>query len=319
MLSKQIFIEDLKPKDTVQSTFMVKSKDLAVSRNAKPYLTITLSDKTGDLDCRVWEDAEGLSQTFGEGDIVAIAGKTHTFQNRLQLVIQQLAPVPAEQIELSDYLPAASGDLQQLYAELLAIFDQMGDPWIRKLGLALLEDPDIAKRYQVCPAAKTIHHAFIGGLLTHSRQLIRMVDALVPLYQGIQRDVLVFGAAFHDFGKIYELSWEKCFGYTDEGKLVGHIAIAVSLIDRKIRQIEGFPESLEWQLKHLILSHHGKLEYGSPKRPATLEAVILAYIDDLDSKIDSIQSQLRSTPENTRWTAYHRAYDQYYYKPETKV
>jgi 3'-5' exoribonuclease len=203
-----------------------------------------------------------------------------------------------------------------MYAQMLQIFRDLPNPWVRGLGVALLEDPEIQSRYRKCPAAKTIHHAFVGGLLCHSLQIIRLADAVLPLYKGINRDLVVFGAAFHDFGKIFELSYDGSFGYTDEGRLVGHIAIGVTLIDRKIRLMPGFPEDLEWQLKHLVLSHHGRLEYGSPKRPHTLEAQLVHHLDDMDSKINSIQTFIASENSGSRWTGHHKAYDQYYYRGE---
>lgn len=314
---KQIFIRDLRPKDIVRTTLLVRSKEVMTAKNGKPYLALVLADQTGTIDTRMWENAESVGETFGEGDVVVIAGKTHQFQNRLQLVIEHLIKLPPEEVDITHYLPKASANLDGLYAELVGVFEKLENRWIRDLALALLTDPAIAERYKLCPAAKTIHHAYIGGLLSHSLQLIRLVDAIVPLYPGVDRDRLVFGAAFHDFGKIFELAYDGNFSYTDEGKLVGHITIGACLIDRKVQGLPGFPPELEWELKHLVLSHHGRLEYGSPKRPATLEAQVLHSLDDMDSKIESIQSLMKSERSTARWTAYHKAYDQYYYKPDS--
>lgn len=316
-LKKHLFIKDLKPKDEVRTTLLVKSKDLFSNKNGKPYLNLLLSDKTGDVDTRIWEDAENIGATFNEGDIVAIGGKTHLFQNRLQLVIEHLVVVNPQEVRIDDYIKSTDQNLEILYGELIEKFKSLENPWIKQLGLKLLEDPEIAKRYKVCPAAKTIHHAFVGGLLVHSLQLIKLVDAILPLYQKINRDLLVFGAAFHDFGKIYELNYQGKPGYTDEGKLVGHITIGAILIDRKIQEIPGFPQDLDWELKHMVLSHHGKLEYGSPKTPATLEADILAHLDLFDSRVNSIQTLLENDTTEGGWTAYHKAYDQYYRKRPT--
>ncbi len=315
-VEKHIFISDLKPQDIVRTSFLVRSKEVMQSRNGKPYLALTLSDRTGAVDTRVWEDVDRLTDTFGEGDVVAVFGKTHYFQNRLQLVVDHLVPIPATEIKFEEYLPSSGEDLEALYQELLGIFEALENPWIRKLSLALLTNSEIASRYKICPAAKTIHHAFIGGLLTHSLQLIKMSDALLACYSDLDRELIVFGCAFHDFGKIYELSYDGNFGYTDEGRLVGHITIGATLVDREIRQIPGFPKTLEYHLKHLILSHHGKLEHGSPKRPCTLEALFVHYLDDLDSKINSIQTFMKAEKNSSRWTAHHKPYDQYYYKPD---
>lgn len=321
-VQKQIFIKDLKSKDVVRSSFLVKGKELMTARNGKSYLALTLSDRTGEIDSRIWDAAEEVALTFQEGDVVAVAGRANAFQNRLQLIVEHLIPLAPEEFDLVEYLPAAAEDPELLYDKLLDVFRGLKNAWVRDLGLALLTDPEISERYKRCPAAKTIHHAFIGGLLSHSLQLIRLVDAILPLYEDVDRDILIFGAAFHDFGKIFELSYDRSFGYTDEGRLVGHITIGANLVDRKIHGtgempgISGFPSELEWQLKHLILSHHGRLEYGSPKRPHTIEAQILHHLDDMDSKINSIQTFMKAERNDSRWTAHHRAYDAFYYKPD---
>ena len=314
--NKSIYIKDLESGSELRSHFLVQSKNLMVAKNGKPYLAMTLSDRTGKLDTRVWNDANELAKTFNEGDVVAAWGKVHTFQNRLQFIGEDLVVVPEEEVDLTQFLPKADEDLDALFEELKGIFREVSNPWVSQLALSLLEDPSIAERYKICPAAKTIHHAFLGGLLVHSLQLIKLVDAILPLYEKIDRSLLVFGAAFHDFGKIFELNYQGNFGYSDEGRLVGHIAIGTCLIDRKIQGIDGFPQDLEWQVKHLVLSHHGRLEYGSPKRPATLEAQILANLDEMDSKINSIQTQMTQEGSKERWTTHHRAYDQYYYKSD---
>lgn len=313
---KCIFIKDLKGNDVVRSTFLVQSKSMPMSKNGKPYLSLMLSDSTGVMDTRIWNDVETIGQLFQEGDIVAVSAKTHVFQNRMQMVVSHIVPVPPSEVDPLSYLPRSAENLEDKFTELLSIFENLDNPWVRDLGLALLNDADIAARYKVCPAAKTIHHAFLGGLLVHSLQLIKLVDAILPLYENLDRSILIFGAAFHDFGKIYELSYNGGFGYTDEGKLVGHITIGVQLVDRKILCIPEFPKELEWQLKHIILSHHGRLEYGSPKRPHTLEAQILSQLDDMDSKINSIQTLMEGESNDSRWTAHHKAYDNYYYKTD---
>ena len=248
---------------------------------------------------------------------MAVAGRTHWFQNRLQLIVDNLSPVD-EPVELVDYLPKADGDCEKKYLELLGVFEKIPCPWTQALALSLLKDPEVASRYPLCPAAKSIHHAYLGGLVSHSLQLVHLVQALHPFYPRLNLSILLFGAAFHDFGKIFELSYDGNFGYTDEGKLVGHITIGATLVDRHIRQIPGFPAELEWQLKHMILSHHGRLEYGSPVRPQTLEAQMVHHLDDMDSKLNSIQELMDAEKSNSRWTSLHKAYENSYYKPLVK-
>lgn len=313
---KCIFIKDLKGNDVVRSTFLVQSKSMPMSKNGKPYLSLLLSDSTGTMDTRIWNDVETIGQLFQEGDVVAVSAKTHIFQNRMQMVVSHIVPVPMSEVDPLAYLPKSAENLDEKFDELVSIFENLENPWVRDVSLALLNDPDIASRYKVCPAAKTIHHAFLGGLLVHSLQLIKLVEAILPHYENLDRSILIFGAAFHDFGKIYELSYANGFGYTDEGKLVGHITIGATLVDRKIQNLPGFPKDLEYQLKHMILSHHGRLEYGSPKRPQTVEAQLLHHLDDMDSKINSIQTMMMAESNDCRWTAHHKAYDNYYYKTD---
>ncbi|NBX93562.1 MAG: HD domain-containing protein [Proteobacteria bacterium] len=313
-ITKVLFVRDLQPKDTVRSSFLVKSKEILQNKAGKAYLAMILADKTGEIDCRVWNDAEGLSQEFQEGDVIAVGGKLGVFQNKSQLALDHISPLAPHEYRLEDYLPQAPEDLDRLYLELVQIFSGLENSWVKQLGLALLQDPEIAERYRICPAAKTIHHAFIGGLLCHSLQLIKLVDAVLPFYPFLNRDLLVFGAAFHDFGKIYELRYEGKVGYTDEGRLVGHIAIGLTLIDRKIQTLKGFPKDLENHLKHLILSHHGKLEHGSPKVPHTLEAEVLHWLDHMDSRINSIQNHLMNETQSSGWTNFHKAYGTYFHK-----
>lgn len=312
---KRFFVSDLKPQDTVRSSFMVKSKGIMQAKNGQPYLALTLGDRTGCVDTRVWtKDVVELASTFREGDVIAVSGKAQWFQNRMQLVVDNLVPLEMP-VTLTDYLPKADGDSEAKYQELVSVFEGLDCPWTRRLALDLLADPEISARYPLAPAAKTIHHAYLGGLLTHSLHLIRMVNVVAPLYPRLNRNTLLFGAAFHDFGKVFELSYDGNFGYSDEGRLVGHIAIGTVLVDRAIRKIDGFPSDLEFQLKHMILSHHGKIEYGSPVKPQTLEAQLVHHLDDMDSKLNSIQELIDSERNNSSWTALHKAYGTSYFKP----
>ncbi|MBY0372234.1 HD domain-containing protein [bacterium] len=316
--SKRFFVADIKPQDTVRTTFLVRSKGVQQAKNGRPYLVLTLADRTGCIDTRVWaEDADALASTFREGDVVAVSGRAQWFQNRMQLVLDNLVAVD-EPGPLEDFVPKADGDSLQRFAELVSVFETLECPWTRQVALALLSNPEVASRYPLSPAAKSIHHAYIGGLLLHSLTLVRLVQAVAPFYPRLNRSFLLFGAAFHDFGKIFELSYEGNLGYTDEGRLVGHIAIGTVLLDREIQKIPNFPAEIEWQLKHLILSHHGKIEYGSPVKPQTLEAQLVHHLDDMDSKLNSIQELMDGEKSQARWTSVHRAYEAAYYRPVIK-
>jgi len=317
---KSIFIKDLQTKDVVRSTFLVRSKGLRPQKNGQSYLHLQLADRTGFIEAKVWDNAESAHESLEEGNVVAIFGRVHDGAGNRHLTVQQWVPLPESEINWDDFYPKGPFDEKgesSEYRKLVSIFEGLENPWIRELSLRLLNDPQISSRYPKCPAAKTIHHAFLGGLLAHTLSLIRVVEAICPLYPELNREILLFGAAFHDFGKVFELSFDGPFNYTDEGKLIGHISIGQVWIDRKIQTIEGFPSDLELQLKHMVLSHHGRLDYGSPKVPQTLEAIVLSSLDDLDSRIESISQWIKAAKGTSRWTPVHKAYQVAFYRPDT--
>jgi 3'-5' exoribonuclease len=233
----------------------------------------------------------------------------------MQLIIQELARLADDDVELADYLPVATRSTDELVAELRARVDSLADPHLRGLLEAFLADAAFLQRYATAPAAKTMHHVYLGGLLEHSLAVADLADDVSRRYSGIQRDLLVVGALLHDIGKVAELCYERSFDYTDEGKLIGHIVMGVEMVEEKVRQLPDFPRSLATLVKHLLLSHHGQYEFGSPKRPKTLEAVILNFLDDLDSKINGVRTHIERDPDNgSGWTSYHRLYDRYFFK-----
>lgn len=311
----KMFVSDIKDRCQVDSVFLVKDKITAMAKNGKPYLTLRLMDKTGDVEAKVWDNIDQITLTFDKDDFIAVRSKATVYLGKMQLVISELKRVPDEEVVLADFLPETERNIQEMEEELRAFVASLGDPFLRSLMAAFIDDPAFLAVYRTAPAAKGMHHVYLGGLLEHSLAVARLIDRVVPLYPGINRDLLVAGALLHDVGKVREMSYTRSFDYTDEGKLIGHITIGVEMIHEKITAIDGFPRELGMLLKHMLLSHHGQYEYGSPKRPKTLEATILNYLDDLDSKINGIRTHIRKEPDNlSRWTSYHRLYDRYYYK-----
>jgi len=223
--------------------------------------------------------------------------------------------VPEEQVNLADFLPESPRANAEMRQELQDVVAALSNPYLRGLMESFLADEPFMELYCMAPAAKGMHHVYLGGLLEHSLALVKLVKTIVPLYGGINEDLLITGALLHDVGKVHEMSYERAFDYTDIGKLLGHITIGVELVEDKIRQVEGFPRELGILLKHMLLSHHGQYEYGSPKRPKTIEATILNYLDDMDSKINGIRAHIaKENASTSRWTAYHRLYDRYFFK-----
>jgi 3'-5' exoribonuclease len=313
-LSK-VFVNEIKDRNQVDSVFLVKEKITAMAKNGKPYLTLKLMDKSGEVDAKVWDNIETVEALFGKDDFVAIRSKASVYLGKMQLVISDLRRVPEEEVVLADFLPETEHDIREMERELAELVDSLRDPFLKRLLASFFDDPRIMSCYRTAPAAKGMHHVYLGGLLEHSLGVARLVDRIVPLYPDLNRDLLIAGALLHDVGKVREMSYLRSFDYTDEGKLIGHITIGVEMIHEKVGGLADFPPQLAMLLKHIILSHHGQYEFGSPKRPKTIEATILNYLDDLDSKINGIRTHIRKEPDSpSQWTSYHRLYDRYFYK-----
>lgn len=312
---KKKCVADIRDRDLVETVFLVKDKIIAMAKNGKPYLTLKLMDKTGEVDAKVWDNADEVGALFDRNDFLAVRAKASVYLGKMQLIVSELKRVPEDSVELADFLPETERDINAMVAELHALIATLKDPELGRLMHAFFQDPELLAQYRVAPAAKGMHHVYLGGLLEHSLAVAKLVDAMVPLYDGLNRDLLIVGALLHDIGKVREMTYLRCFDYSDEGKLIGHITIGVEMLQERISKLPGFPAELAMLLKHMILSHHGQYEYGSPKRPKTLEATILSYLDDLDSKINGIRTHIRKEPDNpSRWTSYHRLYDRYFFK-----
>jgi 3'-5' exoribonuclease len=313
-VSKQ-FVAEIKDRDSVSAVFLVKDKIMAMAKNGKPYMNLRLMDKSGDVDAKVWDNVDSLDKLFDKDDFVQVRGKASVYMNKMQVVVAEIGKVPEEQVNLADFLPESPRNGADMLRELRDVVASVTNPHLKGLMDSFLADEAFLAKYCAAPAAKGMHHVYLGGLLEHSLALVKLAKAIVPLYEGINEELLLVGALLHDVGKIHEMSYERAFDYTDEGKLLGHITIGVEMVEERIRRVEGFPRELGMLLKHMLLSHHGQYEYGSPKRPKTIEATILNYLDDMDSKINGIRAHIaKETASSSRWTAHHRLYDRYFFK-----
>jgi 3'-5' exoribonuclease len=313
-LSK-IFVSSIRDRDQVDSIFLVKDKIMAMAKNGKPYMTLRLMDKSGEIEGRVWDNVDTLTTQFDKDDFIAIRSKASVYLGKMQLIIAELVKVPDESVVLADFLPESQRCIDEMERELAELLETFTDPHLKSLMRSFIGDAEFMDLYRIAPAAKGMHHVYLGGLLEHSLSVARLVDAIVPLYTGLNRDLLVTGALLHDVGKVREMTYLRSFDYTDEGKLLGHITIGVEMLQERIAMLPGFPKELAMLLKHMLLSHHGQYEFGSPKRPKTVEATVLNYLDDLDSKINGIRTHInKETESQSRWTSYHRLYDRYFYK-----
>lgn len=315
----RVYVKDLKDKDQVDCVFLVKTKNTPLAKSGKPYLAMMLGDRTGAIDGRMWDNVDNVAHTFQIDDFIRVRGTVNLYQKRRQLIIGEINRVSKSEVNTSDFLPTSKQDVDMMFKTLLAIIRGMKNKYLRQLVLDTLEDPEIQPKYLRCPAARTIHHNWVGGLLEHTLSICKIMLFLASHYEGLDLDLLLVGAIFHDIGKIWELSYESNVTYTDVGKLVGHLVLGSELIERKAQNIKGFPQELKNICKHLVLSHHGKYEYGSPKRPKVLEALIVSYIDELDSKIAALQSFLATeSGRGEAWTGYNSVFDRHFFIPSGK-
>jgi 3'-5' exoribonuclease len=292
---KDIYIADLANFDEgklFDGFFLVLAKQQRTTKSNKPYLNLILGDKTGQLEGRVWELGDPrIAKDFERGDIVKARGSASRFDDRLQMKIDQLRVAQASEVDKSDLLPSTTQDVGVLWRALLSFVASFANADLKLLLSTLLSDPALAAAYREAPAAKQLHHAWLGGLLEHVVSLLTLADRVAPHYPLLDRDLLLTGVILHDIGKVHELSWEIGFEYTVEGSLLGHIQIGTALVERAIESLPGFPPKLKTLVLHMILSHHGKLEFGSPKLPMIPEALALSFIDDLDAKMQAIQNE----------------------------
>lgn len=311
---KKIFVADLKERDSIDSPFLVRDKIMAMAKNGKPYMTLKLMDRSGEVEGRVWNRVDEFDRQFKKDDFIRIRAKASVYMGKMQLIVQDLLLVPEDSIDLGDFLPVSQNDPQQMLTEVKALVASMSDPHLKTLLEAFLADDEFTRLYAKAPAAKAMHHVYLGGLLEHSLAVARLAADICPRYPKIDRDLLVSGALLHDIGKVAELRYARSFDYSDEGKLLGHIVIGVEMVEDKIRTLPEFPRMKRTLIKHLLLSHHGQYDYGSPKRPKTLEAVVLNFLDDMDSKINGVQAHIEKEQHSeTGWTGYHRLYDRYFF------
>ena len=313
-MSQKQYVSGLEERQNIHSPFLVREKSLQTGKTGKPYLVLSLVDKTGSIDGRIWDNAENWDAEFSVDDFVMVKGNVQVFQGRKQIVISSVQVIDAFSVDLKDFLASSSADPEAMMRDLMAIVQEVKNPFIKQILTLTLNDAHIRPLFMAAPAAKTIHHAYLGGLLEHVLSISRIMKFLGSHYPELDSDLLVFGAIYHDIGKIWELKYETAIGYTDVGRWVGHIPLGSELVEKKASEIAHFPYELKNILKHIVLSHHGKMEYGSPKVPMLLEAVVVGYIDDLDSKVNSIFGLMKAERQSSdNWTRYSQLYDRHFF------
>jgi 3'-5' exoribonuclease len=294
---------------TITSSFVVASKQVKNKKSGELYLALTLTDRTGTLEAKMWDNVTEFLGVFEQDDVIKVKGLLNRYNQRWQLTVHKLRQLEDHEVDFADYLPKTTKDVEQLWAQLGAMVASFTNPHLKALLEAFMSDAEIANAYKNAPAAKSLHHAYIGGLLEHVVSLVTLCESVAKLYPQIDRDLLLTGAFLHDIGKIHELSYGRSFSYTTKGQLLGHMIIELEMLHAKIMQASAklgmaFPDELKTLVEHLIISHHGQYEFGSPKLPMFPEALMLHYLDDLDSKMESMRAHLDREPE-TEWTSYN--------------
>ncbi|MDY6955055.1 MAG: HD domain-containing protein [Thermodesulfobacteriota bacterium] len=311
---KETFVNTMTAGQKIDDIFVARDKQQASKKDGAPYLTLVLADRSGDVTAVVWDNVQAVNKAFAKGDYVKVRGNVGEYRERLQVVVRHLERADPTEVDAKDFLPATERDVNQMLDRLIQISQTVENEHLSRLLAAFFEDKTFVDLFKTAPAAKKMHHAYLGGLLEHTLSIVLLIQALSGHYKGVDTDLLIAGGILHDIGKVYEFSYETHIDYSDAGRLLNHIVIGVEMLERKIASLKDFPEDLTLLLKHMIVSHHGTRDFGSPEPPKTLEAIILNYLDDMDAKVSAVRTFMEKEDPEATWTSYHRVLDRFFYK-----
>ena len=303
------YIKDYKDGDRVFDIYLCKHKLSAMTKNGKPYESLILQDKTGTVDAKIWDPNSAGIADFDTLDYIEVYGEVTSFQGALQVNVKRIRKCQEDEFDPADYLPVSKYPIEGMYQELLGYINKVENKYLKELlNSFFVEDTEFINAFKKSSAAKTVHHGFVGGLLQHTLSVVKLCDYYCTAYERRNKDLLITAAICHDIGKIKEISPFPQNDYTDAGQFLGHIVIGTEMVGEKIRHIQGFPAILEGEIKHCILAHHGEYEFGSPKKPAIMEAVALNFADNTDAKMQTFTELLDNTTE-TGWLGFNRLFD----------
>jgi len=303
-----VFINQIQPGQQVNDIYLISQPVLRSTARGDLYIAMYVSDKTGKLNCRVWQATEELFNSLPKEGFVQIKGRSELYQNTLQIVADQLMSVSAEKVKVDDYLPRTEKNIQQMFEEIIQILAVIKNPFIKALVDEFLKDKELMKKFCTAPAATQNHHSYIGGLLEHTHSMLSVAKAVMPYYPQLQSDLVLAGIFLHDMGKTEELSYDMAFSYTDSGQLIGHIVQTTIMVNDKLTNLKQAGVEVDKQvldsIMHIIISHHGQYEFGSPKLPMTAEAFLVSLLDNIDAKINQVTERIENEPGEANWTAY---------------
>lgn len=305
------FINEINPGETIDDIYIVKDPILRSTTRGDLYIAMFLQDRTGQLNGRMWQATETIYKALPKPGFVHIQGRSELYQNNLQVIINNISIVDTSNVCIDDFLAQTDKDTKQMFEDIKQIVSQVNNPQLKALVGAFLNDAELMDKFQKAPAAIKMHHNYIGGLLEHTHNMLRVAAAILPLYPDVQADMVLAGIFLHDIGKTEELSYDMAFSYTDSGQLIGHISKSLVMINQKADTLRSKGTQIDQTvldtIGHIILSHHGQYEFGSPKLPATAEAFMVYYIDDLDAKMNQVTTLIESDTSDSNWTGWHNA------------
>ncbi len=314
-MPKQL-VKDLEPGMEVKSAFIVSRKELRKTKAGAPYLALELGDKSGKVDARLWDGVSRYKDAFAEKDYVAVSGRVEKYRDQPQVIVSSLRRCRDDEIDAADFLRVVSTDRVELEGELREALEEVRNVHLKGLLLGFMNDEEFMRRFTTAPAAKNYHHPYLGGLLEHTTTTVCICRMICDLYPDIDRDLLISAAALHDIGKVRELEYDRTIDYSDAGRFLGHLLLSDEMIRERIAAQPGFPQDLAMRLRHAVLSHHGELEWGSPKRPKTLEAIVLHHVDNLDAKVNSFREIVgRAADSDSPWTDMRNLFRRPLYAP----
>jgi len=313
-----IFINQIQPGQQINDIYLISQPILRSTTRGDLYIAMFVSDKTGRLNCRVWQATEELFNSLPKEGFVHIKGRSELYQNTLQIVADQLMAVPPEKVKVDDYLPRTQKDIRQMFEEITKILAVIKNPFVKALVDEFLKDKDLMKKFCTAPAATQNHHSYIGGLLEHTHNMLNAAKAVMPYYPQLQSDLVLAGIFLHDMGKTDELSYDMAFSYTDSGQLLGHIVQTTIMVNDKAANLKLAGVEIDKQIldsiMHIIVSHHGQYEFGSPRLPMTAEAFLVSLLDNIDAKINQVTDHIENEPGEANWTAYVKALEAKLYR-----
>jgi 3'-5' exoribonuclease len=310
---KKIFAETIVPGDIIDDEFVLAEKTVLQKKDGNAYLNVVLADRTGRIQGVVWDDVATIAAAAAAGDFVKVTGRVSEYRGMPQMVIKTMTALSAESVNPDDFLPATDLDTDHLFERLVKLTGTFTTPWLTRLFEAFWQDAAFVASFKKAPAAKRMHHAYLGGLLVHCLSMAVLADKIAGHYSGLDRDLLIAGAILHDIGKLREFDYAASIDYSDEGRLLSHIVIGLEMLEDKLREIHDIPREHANLLKHMIVSHHGEPAFGAPEPPKTIEALVLHYIDDLDSKINAVREFMAKEDPSQTWTSYHRLLGRHFY------